>query len=162
VPEEHAIRGFFGVTLALSRAEATAALLEEMGFEETERDGDRTRYRADGDLGYAVDVLADPGMPEGRPGAGTVHHVAFQVTRETQEAWRQALIDRGLRPTEIIDRKWFESVYVRLPSGVLFEFATKEPGYTVDEDLDALGESLVLPEEMEQHREQIEAGLPEL
>ena len=162
VPEEHAIRGFFGVTLALSRAEPIAGLLEEMGFANEGEDGDRTRYCADGQLGYAVDVREDPEMPQGRPGAGTVHHVAFQVTRETQAEWRQILIDNGLRPTEIIDRKWFESVYVRTPVGVLFEFATAEPGYTVDEDLDALGERLVLPERLEDRRASIEAGLPEL
>ena len=162
VPEEHAIRGLFGVTLAPDRAEPTADLLEEMGFAEVASERDRTRYRADGELGYAVGVLADPEMPRGRPGAGTVHHVAFQVTRETQEEWRQALIDRGLRPTGVIDRKWFESVYVRTSGGVLFEFATKEPGYTVDADLDELGERLVLPESMEDRRESIAAGLPEL
>lgn len=162
VPEEHAIRGFFGATLALARSEPTASLLEEMGFAEAESERDRTRYRADGDLGYAVDVREDPEMPQGRPGAGTVHHIAFQVTRETQEEWRQVLIDNGLRPTEIIDRTWFESVYVRTPGGILFEFATEEPGYTVDEELDELGERLVLPDRLEDRRESIEAGLPEL
>ncbi len=162
VPEKHAIRGFFGATLALDRAEPTASLLAEMGFAEVGSENGRTRYRADGELGYAVDVREDPGMARGRPGAGTVHHVAFQVTRETHEEWRQALIDDGLRPTEVIDRKWFESVYVRTPGGILFEFATEKPGYTVDEDLDALGEELVLPENLEGRRGAIEAGLPEL
>lgn len=162
VPEEHAIRGFFGVTLALGRAKPVTNLLDEMGFTEAGEDGDRTRYRAEGDLGYAVDVREDPALPQGRPGAGTVHHVAFRVTRETQEEWRQTLIDEGLRPTGIIDRTWFESVYVRTPGGILFEFATEEPGYTVDEDLDALGERLVLPEHLEDRRASIESGLPEL
>jgi glyoxalase family protein len=162
VPEEHTIRGFFGVTLALDRADPITDLLEEMGFTEAGEDGNGTRYRADGDLGYAVDVREDAEMPRARPGAGTVHHVAFRVTRETQDEWRQTLIDHGLRPTGIIDRKWFESVYVRTPGGILLEFATEKPGYTVDEDLDALGERLVLPEHMEARRESIEAGLPDL
>ncbi len=162
VPGAHSIRGFFGVTLALARAEPVADLLETMGFTQAAAAGDRTRYHADGDLGYAVDIREESGTAQGRPGAGTVHHVAFQVTRETQEEWRQALIDKGLRPTGIIDRKWFESVYVRTPGGVLFEFATEKPGYTVDENLDSLGERLVLPEELEDRRESIEAGLPEL
>jgi len=162
VPEEHAIRGFFGVTLALSRAGAITGLLEEMGFAAVGKDGDGTRYRADGDLGYVVDVHEDSGMPRGRPGAGTVHHVAFRVTRETQAEWRQVLIDGGLRPTEIIDRTWFESVYARTPGGILFEFATEAPGYTVDEDRDALGERLVLPERLADRRASITAGLPEL
>ncbi|MFB6102657.1 MAG: ring-cleaving dioxygenase [Haloplanus sp.] len=175
VPAEHAIRGFFGVTLSLVDPDRTAQLLEAMGFEErgespTPRaDGDavsaagvRRRYEADGALGYVVDLLEDPDAPRGRPGAGTVHHVAFQVTRETQPEWREVLMDHGLRPTEIIDRKWFESVYARTTGGVLFEYATTEPGYTVDENRDHLGERLVLPEWLEDRREDIEAGLPSL
>jgi glyoxalase family protein len=162
VPADHAIRGFHGVTLSLVDTDRTATLLESMGFEETDGAGDRRRFEADGDLGYAVDLREDPEGPQGRPGAGTVHHVAFQVTREDQAEWRDVLIDHGLRPTEIIDRKWFESVYARTTGGVLFEYATKEPGYTVDEDLDSLGERLVLPEWLEGRRDEIEAGLPPL
>jgi glyoxalase family protein len=162
VPEEHAIRGFFGATLSLDSAEPTADLLRAMGFEETESDRTRRRFEAGGELGYVVDIVEDPQAPRGQPGAGTVHHVAFQVTDEDQSAWRDVLVDHGLRPTEIIDRKWFRSVYARTEGGVLFEFATKSPGYTVDEDLDELGERLVLPEWLEDRREEIEAGLPEL
>ena len=162
VPEEHAIRGFFGVTLSLTSAEPTTDLLEDMGYDETAREGTRRRYETDGDLGFVVDVDEDPQAPQGLPGAGTVHHVAFQVREDEQEEWREFLIDRGLRPTEIIDRKWFRSVYAREYGGVLFEFATKEPGYTVDEELEELGERLVLPEWLEDRREEIEAGLPPL
>jgi glyoxalase family protein len=162
VSEDHAIRGFFGVTLSLQSGERTANLLETMGFEETVSERDRQRFEASGDLGAVVDVLEDPQAPRGQPGAGTVHHVAFQVTDEEQENWRGVLQEQGLRPTEIIDRKWFKSVYAREHGGVLFEFATKEPGYTVDEDVDELGERLVLPEWLEDRREEIEAGLPDL
>ena len=162
VPEEHAIRGFFGVTLSLQTAGPTVDLLERMGFEETTSERDRTRYESDGDLGYVVDVLEDPQAPRGVPGAGTVHHVAFQVTEETQEDWRDVIREHGLRPTEVIDRKWFKSVYARTQGGVLFEWATKEPGYTVDEPVDELGEKLVLPEWLEPRRDEIEAGLPPL
>ncbi|WP_136716412.1 VOC family protein [Halorientalis salina] len=162
VPEDHAIRGFFGVTLSLTEGGSTASLLETMGFREGESKGHRQRYEADGDLGYVVDIVEDPQAPRGQPGAGTVHHVAFQVTAEEQAEWREVLQEHGLRPTEIIDRKWFESVYARTNGGVLFEFATEEPGYTVDEELESLGERLVLPEWFEDQREQIEASLPEL
>ena len=162
VPEQHAIRGFFGVTLSLASAEPTAELLQTMGFRPTENEHQRQRYEADGDLGYVVDILEDPQAPRGQPGAGTVHHVAFQVTRDDQAEWRDVLIAHGLRPTEIIDRKWFESVYARTEGGVLFELATKSPGYTVDEDLDELGERLVLPEWLEDRRDEIESGLPDL
>ncbi|MFC6990255.1 VOC family protein [Haloplanus sp. GCM10025708] len=162
VPADHAIRGFFGVDLALASTEWYESMLADMGYEATAQAGDRQRFEADGDLGYAVDLLEDPQAQRGAPGAGTVHHVAFQVTEEEQEAWRQVLTDHGLRPTEIIDRKWFKSVYARTPGGVLFEFATKSPGYTVDEDLDSLGDRLVLPEWLEDRRDEIQAGLPAL
>ncbi|MFT4922858.1 MAG: glyoxalase family protein, partial [Haloarculaceae archaeon] len=118
-------------------------------------------YVAGGDIGYVVD-LDTSGGPRGQPGAGTIHHVAFAVSEDDQSAWRSVLIDEGLQPTEIIDRKWFESVYARTPGGVLFEFATETPGYTVDEDLDSLGERLVLPAWLEERRDEIEAGLPPL
>lgn len=162
VPHENAIRGFFGVTLCLESAQSTAPLLERMGFEVTDSTQSRTRYESDGELGYVVDILEDPQAPRGQPGAGTVHHVAFQVTRDDQSEWREILMDEGLRPTESIDRKWFESVYARTAGGVLFEFATKEPGYTVDEDIAELGERLVLPEWLEDRREEIEDELPDL
>lgn len=162
VPDEHAIRGFFGVTLSVPSDRGTAGLLEAMGYEETVGEGVRTRYESTGELGAVLDVKEAPEGSRGRPGAGTVHHVAFRVTDAEQADWRELLIDRGLRPTEIIDRKWFESVYVRTGAGILFEFATESPGYTVDEDVDELGERLVLPEWLEDRREEIEAGLPAL
>jgi len=162
VPEEHAVRGFFGVTLSLSRAKGTRNLLESMGFETTDSEGTRQRYESHGDLGSVVDIVEDESLPAGTQGAGTVHHVAFQVTTEEQEEWREVLQNHGLRPTEVIDRKWFKSVYARTGGGVLFEFATKEPGYTVDEPLDELGENLVLPEWLEDRRDEIEAQLPPL
>ena len=162
VPDEHAIRGFFGVTISLATAGPTANLLETMGFRETAAERDRHRYEAEGELGYVVDLLEDPQARQGQPGAGTVHHVAFRTTEAEQPKWRDTLFEQGLRPTDVIDRKWFKSVYVRERGGVLFEFATEAPGYTVDEDLDELGEHLVLPEWLEPRREAIEAGLPAL
>ena len=162
VPDEHAIRGFLGATFSLPSAESTAALLEVMGYRETASDDRRTRYESGGELGYVIDILEDPQGIRGQPGAGTVHHIAFEVTAEEQANWREVLIEQGLRPTEIIDRKWFESVYARTEGGILFELATKAPGYTVDEPLDSLGERLMLPEWLEDRRADIEAGLPPL
>ncbi|MDZ7849748.1 MAG: ring-cleaving dioxygenase [Halodesulfurarchaeum sp.] len=162
VPEEHAIRGFHGVTMTIEDARGMTGLLEAMGYGRNEETAGRTRYASSGDLGAVLDLQVDPDGSRGRPGAGTVHHVAFRVTAAEQSAWRDLLSDRGLRPTEIIDRKWFESVYVRTPGGILFEFATETPGYTVDEDLESLGNELVLPDWLEDRRTEIEAGLPDL
>ncbi|WP_276271905.1 VOC family protein [Haloarcula litorea] len=169
VPAEHAIRGFHSVTLWLADPEPTEDLLETMGLERvgTEQSpgdtpGDeRTRFGAPGPVGKYVDVL--PTVEGGRQGHGTVHHVAFQTpTDEAQAAMRQAVQSAGLRPTQQIDRHWFRSVYFREFGGVLFELATNGPGYDSDEQLDELGERLVLPGEFEARREEIEAQLTDV
>lgn len=162
VPPEHAIRGFHGVTLAVQSPGRYPELLDRFGYEEVGSEDSRTRYRGAGELGAVVDLYELPQGPRGKPGAGTVHHVAFYVEDDEQAAWREILMKEGLNPTDIIDRKWFKSVYARTPGGILFEWATPSPGYTVDEDLESLGERLVLPEWLEDRREEIESGLPEL
>jgi glyoxalase family protein len=169
VPEDAAIRGFHSVTLWLADPQPTMELLQTMGLEgqgteqaQGDTPGDeRTRFAATGPVGSYVDVL--PTVEGGRQGHGTVHHVAFQTpTDEDQEAMRNAVRSEGLSPTQQIDRHWFRSVYFREHGGVLFELATKEPGYTSDEPLDELGGRLVLPGKFEAQREQIEAGLPDV
>lgn len=162
VPAEHGIRGFHGVTLSVRDDDEVTRLLEQFGFESGPRTDERQRLVAAGPLGRFVDVLELPDASRGRPGAGTVHHVAFHVETAEQEAWRDLLKEAGLRPTDIIDRKWFKSVYARTRSGILFEFATPDPGYTVDEELADLGTSLVLPEWLEDRRDEIEQALPDL
>ncbi|TYL40509.1 ring-cleaving dioxygenase [Natronococcus pandeyae] len=163
VPTDHQLRGFHSVTLALESVDATADVLTEvLGYEleaETE-DGGRRRYRsAAGGPGSIVDLVeSDAGR--GRMGVGTVHHVAFEAQSvEEQQEWREAFADHGLSPTEVIDRTYFQSIYVREPGGVLFEMATIEPGFTADEDVEELGSSLALPEWLEDERERIEAQL---
>jgi len=169
VPEEYAIRGFHSVTLWLADPQPTMELLETMGLTEvgTEETGqetpsdERTRFEATGPVGQYVDVV--PAVEAGRQGHGTVHHVAFQTpTDEDQDAMREAVRRAGLRPTQQIDRHWFRSVYFREFGGVLFELATRDPGYTSDEELSALGERLVLPGKFEDRRGEIEAQLTDV
>ncbi len=163
VPADRAIRGFVAVELAIADPGPTVGLLEAMGYRETDGDdAHRRRFETSGGIGFVVDVVSDPGASRGTPGAGTVHHVAYRVTSDEQASWRELLPDHGLRPTEVIDRTWFRSVYTRTHGGVLFEFATNEPGYDVDEPIDSLGERLVLPEWLESRREEVESTLPPL
>jgi glyoxalase family protein len=99
----------------------------------------------------------------GRMGVGTVHHVAFRVpTDEAQGEVADRLREVGLTPTDVRDRQYFRSIYVREPGGVLFEVATDGPGFAVDEPADALGRSLKLPPQYEPRRERIEAALDPL
>ncbi len=90
-------------------------------------------------------------------GAGAVHHVAWASPMDDHEEWQRRVAAAGLRPTPIIDRFWFRSIYFREPSGVLFEIATLGPGFGVDEDPEHLGEALVLPPDFEHLRERARA-----
>jgi glyoxalase family protein len=68
----------------------------------------------------------------------------------------------GGRPTPIIDRQYFHSVYFREPSGVLFELASRDIGFAVDEPAETLGEALKLPPRYEARREELERRLTPL
>lgn len=162
VPEEHALRGFHSVSLDSTAPEETADILRTLGFAGVDQDGPRRRFRSRGDRARFVDVLDRPDAPRGRPGAGTVHHIAFRTAdEESLMAWRSHLIDQGLRVTEQKDRFYFKSIYFREPGGILFEIATEQPGFTRDAAPEELGETLQLPPWLESKRDSIEAQLSE-
>jgi glyoxalase family protein len=163
VPADHAIAGFHGVTLSSLAPAETGSVLELLGYERTAEAGDRARYVADGEFARVVDVLDREGYTRKRQATGTVHHVAFRTEDEqSQQAWRDRLIEAGLNVTPVKDRQYFRSIYFREPGGVLFEIATEGPGFTADEDASALGSSLKLPPWLEDDRERIAADLSPL
>jgi predicted esterase len=137
-------------------------LVDVLGFRlESEWDTVRRFVVGDGGPGRIIDVRDVGGFVEGAGGAGTVHHIAWAVPDDSTELeTRQRVIDGGLRPTPVIDRNYFNSVYFREPGGVLYELATNPPGFAVDEPVEHLGESLKLPPQYEPHRNEIEATLP--
>ena len=101
--------------------------------------------------------------PRGRPGAGTVHHVAFRVATDADQlALREHLLSAGVNVSPVMDRTYFKSIYFREPGGVLLEVATDGPGFAVDEPAGSLGTRLCLPPQYESRRAEIEAGLPPL
>ncbi len=163
VPQEHAIRGFFGVTLSEEGYEKTSSLLTEtMGFELIKQEGNRFRYAAgSGGPGASVDLLCQPDARPGVVSVGTVHHVAWRTPDDQQQKiWREELVGAGLNVTPIIDRKYFHSIYFREPGGVLFEIATDPPGFTIDEGREELGTRLMLPPQLEDLREHLDRVLP--
>lgn len=165
IPEEHAIRGFHSSTLALAETGATVAVLEQqMGYRLLSTSGYRTRYTvAGGGPGTYVDLLTDPALPRGLNGAGTIHHVAFRTPDDAaQVTARQVLLDGALQVSPVIDRAYFKSIYYREPGGVLFEIATDQPGFAIDEPVETLGTKLSLPPHLEPYRTEIEASLPKL
>ena len=163
IPAEHAIRGFHGVTLLLAKADPTAAVLQVLGFREVAREGALRRFSADAPLGGHVDIREAGDFLRGRQGRGSVHHVAFRAADDAaQAAMAQKLAAQGMHVTEQKDRNYFRSVYFREPGGVLFEIATDDPGFAVDEPAETLGTTLKLPRFLEPRRAELEAKLPPL
>src|SRR5690606_25163438 len=110
-----------------------------------------------------IDILVDENAARGVNTAGTNHHVAFRVKNdEDQMNLREKIMGAGLQITPQIDRDYFHSLYFREPGGVLFEIATENPGFDLDEPLAELGKSLKLPEQYESQRDAIERVLPEI
>ena len=161
IPLEHAIKGFYGMTLSEEGYEKTAGLLlGQMDHSLVAEKGNRFRYSASGKPGDFVDALCSPDTLIGLAGSGTVHHVAFATPNEaTQLEARAKLTKVGLNVTPVLDRQYFHSIYFREPGGVLFEIATLPPGFCIDESLERLGGSLKLPPWEEKHRAIIEKEL---
>jgi glyoxalase family protein len=159
IPAEHALQGFDGVrAYSAAPARSTGLLGETLGFRDTGNGAWESRGASRGSF-YAYD---DPPAEPGIGGAGTVHHVAWASEMEDHEAWQKRVAEAGARPTPIIDRFYFKSIYFREPSGVLFEIATKGPGFSADEDPEHLGERLSLPPNYESLRSQLEQVLTPL
>jgi glyoxalase family protein len=162
VPADEGVHGFHGVTMRLHDGGATGELLQYMGYEQVDRQGDVIRYAVKGGNGADfVDLEVLPGAASAQQGAGSVHHVAFAVeNRAAQLEVRKALLDTGYHVTPVIDRDYFWAIYFRTPGGVLFEVATNEPGFDRDEDTAHLGEALKLPRQHAHLRGRLEQMLP--
>jgi glyoxalase family protein len=159
IPSEMALQGFDGAIAHSSNPDASRPLLTEaLGFQPIEG-ADGSGWECRGDTRGGLWGYSEPPAERGLQGAGSVHHIAWASQIDDHEAWRERLMAAGARPTPVIDRFYFRSIYFREPSGVLFEIATLGPGFTVDEPLESLGEKLSLPPDYEHLREQVEPVL---
>jgi glyoxalase family protein len=162
IPDDVAIRRIHGSLLELGGTETTAALLTEvLGLELAASDGPVQRFRPKGGAGGGVDLVRSGGGAVGAMGAGTIHHIAWRAADGDHQArLRGEVLGFGLQVTPVIDRQYFRSIYFREPGGVLFEIATDDPGFLIDEPEATLGEALRLPPQYESQRARIERGLP--
>jgi len=155
--------GIHHVVLAIVDVEETLKFLKVFGYEQGDKEGKFIQLNSSvGGAGNSLVVMDASDLPRGKNGIGTVHHVAHRVEKlEDSLKIRDYLVDElGLKVTEVKDRKYFQSIYFRIPGGVLFEVATEGPGFLIDEDNEELGTSLKLPDWQEPKREKIEEGLP--
>jgi glyoxalase family protein len=162
---ESAIKGFHNITITTNKMEPTAKILTEvLGYKLLEQHVNRYRFITDTVANAnIVDLVEVAGEIAGHVAGGSVHHVAFRVSDEkTLMEYREKIAALGLNITDKIDRNYFYSLYFREPGGVLFEIATDNPGFSVDEPVEELGTHLMLPPQYESRRDQIEKTLPQL
>lgn len=162
IDADKAVIGIHNVTLAVWKNAGTAQFLTFFGYRKTAQDGNYAFYEAgDGGAGNSMLLLESDDLPHGINGLGTVHHVAHRVEELEHSIKIKEVLEQkyGLQVTEVRDRKYFESIYFRIPGNILFEIATEPPGFLVDESREELGSGLKLPDWQEPRREQIEKNL---
>ena len=160
ISPEVAIKGFGGATLFSAQPDKTAELLKNvMGLEEVGQEGDFIRFRSTAEIGNIIDLkLTTNGR--GQMGVGTVHHIAWRAKDdEDQLDWQKYVATNGYGVTPVKDRNYFNAIYFREHGEILFEIATDPPGFSHDESQETMGEKLMLPEQYEQYREQLERTL---
>ena len=169
VPPEHQIRGLGPIIMSVPDQGPTASILTDVLNMKHVRDYSHAGSSLNqvhvyemgpGGPHAELHVAVQPDLPVARQGAGGVHHVAFRTpTFSEYDGWVTKLGRIGVPNSGPIDRYYFRSLYFREPNGVLFEIATDEPGFAVDEDPSTLGERIALPPFLEPHRDQIVANL---
>lgn len=155
-----AIKGFGGATLLSVKPHETAQLLENvMGLQKVGQEGDFIRFQSSADIGNVIDLKLTT-IGRGQMGVGTVHHIAWRAKDdEDQLEWQKYVADSGYGVTAVRDRNYFNAIYFKEHGEILFEIATDPPGFAHDESLETMGEKLMLPEQYETHRDQIERAL---
>lgn len=165
VKAENATKGFHSVTITTNKMQPTADILTGVfGYRLLEQHVNRYRFITDAVENAAIiDLVEVAGEVAGHVAGGSVHHVAFRVkNEEVLMQYREKIAALGLHITDKIDRNYFYSLYFREPGGVLFELATDNPGFAVDESVEELGTHLKLPAQHEQFRSTLEKTLPKL
>lgn len=164
ISPDFALRGLHTAELTVRVAAPTESLITTvMGYREVAREGNRARFEAaaGGGSGHYIDVIGNAEAAPGAGGAGTIHHIAWNVPDDQNEIEMQnRLSANGYHVSEVRDRNYFNSIYYRERGGLLFEIATATPGFPADEPIESLGTALKLPAQFERARSQIERLLP--
>ena len=162
VDDSAAVRGLHSVTLEVRDPKKTVDFMREMlGFNIVDEMDGRIRVGVNGaGPGKTMDVASSGDAGWSRNGLGTVHHVAMAIGSDDEQLELRGEIVGRAQVTPVRDRQYFKSIYFREPGGVLFEVATIQPGFSIDESVAELGKGLKLPPWEEQHRTAIEKLLP--
>ncbi|CAG9609894.1 ring-cleaving dioxygenase [Pseudoneobacillus rhizosphaerae] len=161
VPVEHQIQGMGSVEITVRRLDRLASTLTDMfGYTEISRTDDEVIFQSIKGEVFGEIVVKYLDGPSEKPGRGSIHHLAIRVKNEEELTyWEEQVRTRGFHSSGIVDRFYFKSLYFRESNGILFEIATDGPGFTIDGDIETLGEKLDLPPFLEERRAEIEENL---
>jgi len=165
VKEDVATKGFHNIVLTVRNSEHTAKVLTDIfGYELLTQEGNRFRFITDAvETANIVDIVEEPNGERGINAGGTNHHVAFRVKDDNiLMEFREKIRRSGFDITEKIDRNYFYSLYFHERGGILFEVASDNPGFAIDESVSELGTHLMLPSQYEGSRKKIQEVLPQL
>ena len=161
VPREHQIQGMGPVEITVRRLNKLSSTLTELfGYTEVSWTEESAIFQSVKGEPFGEVIVKSLDGPTERPGRGSVHHLAIRAKDDGELAyWDEQVRKRGFISTGIIDRFYFKSLYFRESNGIMFEIATDGPGFTIDGDIETLGEQLDLPSFLEERRDEIEAKL---
>ncbi|HDR8159230.1 TPA: ring-cleaving dioxygenase [Bacillus cereus] len=161
VPAKHQIQGMGSVEMTVRRLDKLVSTLTDIfGYIEVSRSDEEAIFQSIKGEAFGEIVVKYLDGPTEKPGRGSIHHLAIRVKNDAELAyWEEQVIQKGFHSSGIIDRFYFKSLYFRESNGILFEIATDGPGFTVDGDVEHLGEKLDLPPFLEDQRAEIEANL---
>lgn len=145
ISKEEAFIGIQSATLYSREPEKTLKMLTNvLGYESIDEDEEMIHLKVSDDLGGTIELSKKRRAP-GKMGIGAVHHIAFKVTEDEINSWREKIILAGFIPTEVKDRKYFKALYFREKGGILIELSTEGPGVLIDETLEELGKNILIP-----------------
>ncbi|MEC1159065.1 ring-cleaving dioxygenase [Cytobacillus horneckiae] len=161
VPAEHQIMGMGTVEITVRRVDKLARTLTELfAYTEISRTEEEAVFQSIQGEVFGEIVVKYLDGPAEKPGRGSIHHLAIRAKDDEELAyWDEQVRARGFQSTGVVDRYYFKSLYFRESNGILFEIATDGPGFTIDGDIDTLGENLDLPPFLEERRAEIEQKL---
>lgn len=157
IPEEFAITGIKAVEVTVQYLKPMVLFLEMLGGQVVGEWDDETveaevKFGAD-----SVFIIENRTSQIEKEGFGSVHHFSLRVSDEAAlEKVLETVNAEKWRNSGIVDRFYFKAIYIKAVGNITVEISTEEPGFTVDERLEALGESLSLPPDLEKDRDFIE------
>ena len=166
VPQALMIRGTHSIEVSVRDTELMDEFVQAAwGGSRLSKDGATTRYGVgEGVSGALIDFVLEPTRKPGSwaLGEGFIHHMAFQVgSHEEQDALKAHLEGSGfIDVSDVKDRGYFDSIYVRTPGGALFEATvTHVDGFTSDEAPENLGRDVMISPQFEESRNELVAQL---